>query len=58
MSWISNNWEKEWSENAVEIIQELVSTIFLTRYFIIDDYFLDGGIPGAGQAHRHLSQRT
>lgn len=28
MTWIMNNWEKEWSDNAVNVIQELVS-IFL-----------------------------
>jgi hypothetical protein len=27
MSWIMNNWGKEWSDNAVKIVQELVSIV-------------------------------
>ena len=57
MSWILKNWEKEWSDNAVNIIQELVSILFLITYFITDNYFLDGGILRAWQTHCHVSQR-
>jgi hypothetical protein len=54
-----NNWEKEWSDNAVNIIQELVRVIFdFVVYFIIDTRFLDGRIPGTRHAHRHLSRRA
>jgi len=59
MTWIMNNWEKEWSDNAIKIIQDLVSVIFdFMRYFIIDTCFLDGGIPGTRQAHRHVRRRA
>jgi hypothetical protein len=59
MTWIMNNWEKDWSDNAIKVIQELVSVFdFVFREIFYYTCFLDGGIPGTRQAHRHISHRA
>jgi hypothetical protein len=59
MLWIMNNWEKSCCKKAANTIKELVSIFFdFVRYFIADTCFLDGGILGTVQAHRHISRRA
>lgn len=35
MSWIMNNWEKKWRDNAVDIVQKLVSILTFERYYYL-----------------------
>ena len=59
MSWIMHNWQKEWYDDAVNIIQGLVSIVFdFMRYFIANTCSLDGGILGTQWSHCHLSCRA
>ena len=49
MTWIMNNWDKEWSDNAIATIKELVGFFFeFERY--TNSYFLDGRVPGSRHA--------
>jgi hypothetical protein len=55
MTWILNNWGKDWHENVVKIIQNLVSIVIDFVRFITDTCFLDGTIPETRRVHRWLS---